>query len=359
VECYKQWKEEQKDQQVELDVIQAVSRRKESSRSIARRQKVLKLERQKISKPDEELEVKELPDASSGNDSLEALEEARFNWQSTIAPLELALEITANLTSVSPPLDDVENVNMEDEWNSDDESAVLENNHHLQDRSINPLDLELIQAVVQSGIPLQLLELLKRICQPTSNDILADIQEDINCLQSKCGACVGNCCSEFFPKWTEGLLQELVLALHTSKGNPSIATAIAAGVRSSADFRKQCQPSDLQFFLDLTSSSSSCQKEAVEILGILCSSESHSTEVNIRVCTTLMAITSKKAAIVGGVLDALMDIYGNDECHPDVFKSQNVLGFFQRTLPSFKKLIQCDQVDSSEDEVEQWKEGHF
>jgi hypothetical protein len=355
MDCHKLWKEEQNDQKVELDAIQNVSRRKESARSIARRQKVFKSEQQKTIRPDEALEDKELPDANIEKDCLEALEEARLKWQNSISPLELALEIIANLTSVAPPLDDLENVDMEEEMNSDEECTTMLQNNGFQDRAISTKDLELIQAVVQSGIPLQLLKLLEHICQPSLGDTLVDIQEDINSLQSKCGACVGNCCSEFFPKWTEGLLHELVLALHTSKGNPSIATAIAAGLRSSADFRKQCQPSDLQFFLELTSSSS-CQKEAVEILGILCSSESHSQEVNIQVCTTLMAISSKKAAIVGGILDAFMDIYGNDECHPNVFKSQNVLGFFQRTLPSFKKWIQCDKVDSTEDEVEQWKE---
>ena len=92
------------------------------------------------------------------------------------------------------------------------------------------------------------------------------------------------------------------------------------------------------------------------MLGILCSMESHPEDVNRKVCSALMAVSSKRATVLNEVLNSLIDIYGDDECHPGVFVDLNVLAYFQRTTPSFKKVIQCDRDDASEEEVEQWKE---
>ena len=60
--------------------------------------------------------------------------------------------------------------------------------------------------------------------------------------------------------------------------------------------------------------------------------------------------------MINEVLNALMDIYGDDECHPAVFNILGVLSYFQQATPSFKKMIQCDRDDASEEEVEQWRE---
>ena len=60
----------------------------------------------------------------------------------------------------------------------------------------------------------------------------------------------------------------------------------------------------------------------------------------------LLSLTSKKASVQHEALNALMDIYGDEQEHPSVFKDQNVLGHFQRTLPGFKRSIQADRADA-------------
>ena len=92
------------------------------------------------------------------------------------------------------------------------------------------------------------------------------------------------------------------------------------------------------------------------MLGVLCSKEEHPEGINRKVGTVLTGLTSKKASVQHEALNALMDIYGDEEKHPSVFKDLNVLGHFQKTLPGFKRSIQADRADASREEVEQWKE---
>lgn len=389
MDTHKAWIKEEADDALEKEVIKTVNQRKEPARVIARRQKEMREQKEKLRKAmnqeekgeEKEVEMKEddigddgeekedgMEDDDGGEkkpkrqteNGREVLEAARKAWHDTLAPLELALEITANLTSLAPAMimqDGMEDMDMDGEWGPDQEALLAQQQHAVEgDGALSPMDAALAQAIVSSQIPIRLVALLKTTCQPLAEDILPDIKGDMEALQSKCGACLGNCMGEHFPNWTDGLFQELRSALQASNGNHSIANAMAAALRSRSELRKQCQPSDLEVVLQLASSSTSCQKEAVEMLGILCSMESHPEDVNRKVCSALMAITSKKSAVVNEVLIALMDIYGEDDCHPAVFDSLNVLKYFQQTTPSFKTLVQCDRDDASEEELEVWKE---
>lgn len=363
IQCHKNWLEEEADDQLEREAIQAVKQRREPARLIARRQKQMKAEKDKLKQAMADANEEDKDDMDQDDDkpsevarenAREVLEKARDAWHNEIAPLELALEITANLTSLSPAMDELEGMNVDD-WGPEQEAMMMAQHQDRKENSLSPIDTDLAHAVVVSGIPSQLVKILKLVCDPLPTDILPDIKEDIDGVMSKCGACLGNCVGEYFPDWTDGLLLELRHALEASNGNPNIANAMAAAMRSRSEFRKQCQPSDLELLLRLASSSP-CQKEAVEMLGILCSMEAHSESVNQKVCNTLISITSRKAAVLNEVLNALMDIYGDDDCYPGIFLSLNVLGYFQRTTPTFKKVIQCDRDEASEEEVGLWKE---
>ena len=365
MECHKKWQEEEADGDLEREAIQAVKRRREPARSIARRQKEMKAEKMKTepatSRHDIEDGEDDVMDGASKpvqrvkEDAREALEEARDAWHNAFEPLELALEILANLTSLGPEHPTMEDVNIDDNWSSEDEAMVIAQQEDIEEGALSPADDTLIRAVVAAHIPTRLVSLLKHLCEPVPTNALPDVKEDIVQVQSKCAGCIGNCVSEHFPNWTEALLQELRLALEASNGNPSVANALTAALKSRPELRKQCEERELELFFKLASSSP-CQKEAVEMLGILCSMESHPEEVNKKVCYVLISISSKKAAVMNEVLNSLMDIYGDDGCHPSVFHSLCVLEFFQRTIPSFKKVIQCDRDDVSADEAEQWKE---
>ena len=92
------------------------------------------------------------------------------------------------------------------------------------------------------------------------------------------------------------------------------------------------------------------------MLGLLCSNEEHPEGTNRKVGAVLPGLTSKKASVQHEAVNALMDIYGDEEKHPSVFKDLNVLGHFQKTLPGLKQSIQADRVDTPREEVERWKE---
>ena len=94
------------------------------------------------------------------------------------------------------------------------------------------------------------------------------------------------------------------------------------------------------------------------MLGILCSYESHSAEVNHKVVHALIQASSASdnVMVLSEVLSVLMDIYSDDDCHPQVFDSLNVLNHFQQSLPLLKQRITVEQRDASIEDVEQWKE---
>jgi len=404
-------KTEEADNVLETEIIRKVTERKESSRQIARRQKKAQQQKKEKEKakqeqgedtPMEEEEDNNEDEGASNNkkvqsndkDAREAFELAKSEWYKKQAPLELALEVLANLTGLrmTPLLDEDDNdIVMDEDWGPEQEKMLLEEGEG-DTTSLSPLDISLINTIVQSRIPNQLMTVLKILCSNSTNNnsttetadkVVPDtIQDSLQELRSKCGACIGNCMGEHFAgsSWIAtvegnenndntsvvvvGLLQQLRTVLVESNGNHNIANAIAAGLRSHSIIREQCQPDDLTVFIQFASSSS-CQREAIEILGILCSCETHNEEVNRNVCLTLLSIETKEnVEIQNEIFNALMDIYGNDGCHPAVFESLNVLNYFQRITPKFKHMIQQrqQQRDSNTEEedqvvlVEQFKE---
>jgi hypothetical protein len=64
--------------------------------------------------------------------------------------------------------------------------------------------------------------------------------------------------------------------------------------------------------------------------------------VNQKTCQALLqalAPADKQSAMVLAevFLSLLMDIYGDDDCHPAVFVALDVLGHFQRSVPLLKQ----------------------
>ena len=110
---------------------------------------------------------------------------------------------------------------------------------------------------------------------------------------------------------------------------------------------------------------SDIQKDAIGIIGML-SSEPHPSTVNEHICeaflTLLQRAETTATAVIGEVLNALMDIYSADEGdannHEGVFRSKDVLGAFQKSVPIFKKKIRGHETKGKVDyeEVEFLKE---
>jgi hypothetical protein len=112
---------------------------------------------------------------------------------------------------------------------------------------------------------------------------------------------------------------------------------------------------------------------AISMIGLLCS-EPHPSEVNARVCSALLErlrsplsstsndndADSEKArqslVIMHEILDVLMDMYGGDDSHDEVFGQQDVLGHFQRCLPGFKRRVKKTVANSTREELDTWNE---
>ena len=62
--------------------------------------------------------------------------------------------------------------------------------------------------------------------------------------------------------------------------------------------------------------------------------------------------------VMAEVLSVLMDIYGDDDCHPAVFDNCGVLQHFQQSLPRLKQKIAVEELtkNASFEDIEQWKE---
>jgi hypothetical protein len=126
--------------------------------------------------------------------------------------------------------------------------------------------------------------------------------------------------------------------------------------------RQQASATELDLLLSLLSPSSTKEsqaviREAVVVLGVLCS-EAHSAKVNAQVCAALLATASDDNPLVRAeVLNVLMDIYGDDDCHPAVFTKLEVLRHFEESVPELEQqLSQVDRRTIDPNDLDHWKE---
>ncbi|KAL7540799.1 hypothetical protein ACHAXR_011193 [Thalassiosira sp. AJA248-18] len=125
------------------------------------------------------------------------------------------------------------------------------------------------------------------------------------------------------------------------------------------------------------------QCHIISMMGLLCS-EAHPAEIDARVCSALLERLRSVVAsddnggntnisstlllrysiiITHEIFNVLMDIYGSDDCHENVFEKYNVLDHFQRCLPGFKRRIKKMTFSSGgrmsseeEEKVNVWNE---
>lgn len=365
LDSVEKFNEEEKDLNVEKEVIRMVNERKEPARLIARRQKEMKDKKKQQLKEDGGDDDDDMKDDETNNQILrdhenrrEVMEQARIAWHNSLLPLQLALEITANLTSLVPSqqmMEDDDDMADEAEWGPDQEAQLM-GAQSQQAKDLSESDVALMQSIVASGLPSRLVQLLRVSCTPLlSKELPVDTKQEIEDVQSKCGVCLGHCLAEHFCWW--GALWKDLRDAFEATGGVAVAGTMVVALRCRSEIRKQVQPDDLDFILKLVEGSNTVQREMVEMVGILCSQETHPEQVNIKVCSTLMQLPIKSATIVNEVLNALMDIYGEDDCHPQVFRSMQVLVYFQKTIPQFKKLIELERSNVSREEIELWRES--
>ncbi|GAX20442.1 hypothetical protein FisN_22Hh008 [Fistulifera solaris] len=363
---FQTFQKEEADEVLEKQIVSEQQKKKEPAKLIARR---LKEKR----KQDESH-----PKASTTETSIDSVmqEEASMDWESaldhwlsSIRPLQLALEITANLSVGGSPLNEV--------GDDDDDELMVESHLHG--------NAQLLQLLLDTGVPDCIVDLMRQLYQPIWGfggllDAPAAIRGAIGDLQSKVAVCVGHCVTSLqdsHRSWnvdavalwhhltqvsraaadenaTESLFASMVMTLQSAKGNVIL---------------QSFELKDVEFLLDQLKQTKStvAARDLICMLGIiLCSSferdgfRYHTSEVNETVAKTLVdmganAAERQCAIIMSETFRVLMDVYGNDDCFPQNFDSLNVLGYFQKYVPAFKQCIHMSR-DASPDDIMQWKE---
>jgi hypothetical protein len=298
-------------------------------------------------------------------DRTQVWEQVQADWLDMVRPVQLALEISVNLTSATgatgataaAPIaaaDQDAGMTEEDQVMDDDDEVEA------------TLDENLTLALTQTMLPDEILQLLIQVTLPdwTAQGPLPAVNaETLADLQNKAGTCLGHCLAAL-PTWecSPSLWSDLKSAMSNAVGDgrPGISSAMVVALQSRESVRTQLQAQDLNFVLQLLKSDKSLvMRDAVCMLGILCSQEEHPAPVNERACRALLlALTVEKQSvmIMAEVLNALMDIYGDDEVHPAVFDALDVLGHFVRCVPLLKQRISVDSIDADPYDTEQWKE---
>ena len=202
----------------------------------------------------------------SENDARTKLEEAREGWQEKrILPLQLALEVTANLTSVMPQLeagmysnanndgDNMMDLDDDIQWGAEEEAALMAGHGQHQGTSpqlLSSTDGALVESIVKVGIPSHLLSLMDRVCRILVDEFIPEeARDDVQDIQSKCGACLANSLGECFPVSTDNVIAVLRSSLEASQGNKNVAAAMAVALRSRSDYRRQMKPTDVDYLV--------------------------------------------------------------------------------------------------------------
>jgi hypothetical protein len=364
VALYQTHQKEEADEALEKQIVTEQQKKKEPAKLIARR---LKEKRKKDENHSKESTTEMPADSAMQEEPTLDWESALDQWVSSIRPLQLALEITANLCIGGSS----------DEAVEDDDELMVDSHP-----SINA---ELLQLLLDTGVPDCILDLMRQLYQPIwgdagPQDAPVAIRSSIGDLQSKVAVCVGHCvtslqdshCSwnvDAVELWhhltqasqsatdenaTETLFASMIMTLQSAKGN----VILQSFELKDAEF--------LLHQLKLTKSTVAA-RDLISMLGIiLCSSferdgfRHHTSEVNGTVAKTLIdmgtsAAERQSAVILSETFRVLMDVYGNDDCYPQIFDSLNVLGYFQKYVPALKQCIHLSR-DASPDDIMEWKE---
>ena len=431
---------QKQDENMENDIIRVVDKRKESARTIARRQKELKKEREAKNKADADTaaametdataksmggdEDKEIVDGMGDEENQakieaeEKFEKALNGWKNACLPLKLSVEIITNMCSIATGVEgdnDISQFAGDDDmddmgWDSDQEEKLLagaQGNPMAFDVSKD--DQHFFRQVVSAEVPDRVLAVFGSIFATlvqsgTKNETIhQEILDDLTEVLGKCSICLGNVACSLQHSWKSdeqdavSMWNDFRRCLVTTRDNTvngNIPISVIAATLSTMGAMLRFRPSlvksvsepDLDLILSFVLmeaspinaasstdsknpeyhlSISDIQKEAIGMLGILCS-ETHPDQINEKICTVFLTIFTRlnttTSDVICEVLNALMDMYSSDEGdannHEGVFRKKGVLDAFQKTVPNFKRKIRDEgkKEGIGYEEVEFWNE---
>ena len=244
IRLYQDISTQKQDEAMESEITNEINSRKESARSIARRQKEMKAKKvaeaatdakvnnESVEMNQEKKEGVAMVEDDTANitttssDPKDALEPILHSWRETCASHKLALELVANLCSGNQEEDMEEfadNDGMYDEenehmWDSDDEAKLIEGQagQSMALKSTNPSDREVYAAIASHHLAEQIFVFfiswilfipgLGLEAEDKCPDlVLRDVEE----LLSTCALCLGNVIASDIPTWSSAVTKDI------------------------------------------------------------------------------------------------------------------------------------------------------
>ena len=354
------------------------------------------------------------------DDVKDELDKVVQSWRELVGSYKLALELVANLCSGREEQDDDVEVGMypdddEQMWDSDDEAKLVSAANaasamNSMEMTSSPTEQVTYASMASKHLLKRIISFFRRWVEFLSilkDDVPALVSEDVDELQSTCALCLGNMVACDLPSLNEPSLKKSVMvggqetpvtdgldlfwweliatmSVGVSDGPKAHVTSVMlAFLRHQPKARTLVNSAVLDLLLALFAQQSNVDGGAsnmqmkcnvISMLGSLCS-EPHPSEVNARVCTALLEMlraplssirdesdtNSEKARqsflIMHETLNVLMDMYGGDDSHDEVFDQNDVLGHFQRCLPGFKRQIKkTGGKSTTREELDTWNE---
>jgi hypothetical protein len=376
-DVYERYAAAQQDSSMEEQVVQTQQVKREPARQIARRLKkeaaataaaaALLLSAADTPEGDDDDdgdEKKAPPPKRSGKitadrtDTAAAWWNAVADWEERLEPVELALEILANMT-------------LQQQQSDDDDDAIMEQQ---QQQSI----------VIPDDTMSSLEQLLEQLHQVSSMMILPTvIRESIAATQNTAAVCTGNLlCSisiistttttttatSTTPHHDDDAIQNarlLTLLQHLSpKTAPMLSAQMLVLKTHGSLYRLDNVQPYLQLILEASSSSSIDEdivRETIPLVSLVLTREPHDAVMNRAVAHALVHCPLSTGSVVTERLNALMDLYGDDDCHVDIFDELKLLDYCKSQRQVLKERINVGSLGGStvvdEEEIASWKEA--
>jgi hypothetical protein len=363
----------------------------------------------KVDDGDDGMVAEENDDNQAKEEAEERFDQAVNAWKNACLPLKLSVEIITNMCTIAMNDNGLIDASAVDDmaWDSDQEEQLLaeaKGNQLAFDASKE--DEAFLNQVVAAGVPDRVLAVFGSIFMAlvqsgTSNQsIHPEVLDDLTEVLSKCSICLGNmACNlqhswkndekEVVSMWNE--FRQCLIATKDECANRNIPCSAVAAILSTMGAFLRFRPGLVKFVseqdldlilsfvlmevpagtdvrsnkLDDMSSISDVQKDAIGMLGILCS-EPHPDQINEKICSVFSTVLERSNVtttdVMCEVLNALMDMYSSDEGdannHESVFRTKGVLGVFEKSVPILKSKIRVDERNEmcNPEEVEFWKE---
>jgi hypothetical protein len=375
-------KKQAQDEQIENEVVKLVQDRKEPARDIARRQKKQQEQeeaerRQRLEAMDVDMEDVDDPSSTRGKfdkheqNGEEATEEALQAWNAAMGPLQLSLEILANLLTTFI-MEDQDDVNMA----IDGDGTPLQTSPEIANSGI-------FQALQSSDVSASLCRTIGHLStfqmethcdhdELMGTQITTDMEEAI----IKACACMSNCIlskimptSEYQSTW-KSLVQYVSDA---TKQRMTGKVPSMEGLTSTLAVLLQRQPlllvenqGHFDLMQELLAADACCLAAQRNIVSLLSAVIAADTDANkdssvVRHLSRKFGLLleqkdehlhddhkAKLAALQCEVLNGLMDWYGQDDFYPDIYQELKLSGMVQECL----QRISMSKLPLSQEEVE-------